>query len=276
MKSHLMLVTCLLAVPSIGLVDGIEPIAAQAGSGTIKGVVMSTAPRRPIEGVRIRLVGTERNAVSDSRGRFQFRDLDPGKYLIEAAAIGYTTMNSPLLLGERETLELEFLASAEALRLPDLAVEERAAEHGPRDWLRRKSEGRGRYITRKHLEERQVRYLPDALRMVAGVRVECRGSICRAQMLRAHRGCGPGYFIDGVPAHSSALWLTPVNEIEGIEVYSGPSETPPELESGSTQCGAIALWTRPPPPRRPKEPKAEPEPPASDSMSTSLGYALRR
>ncbi len=269
MKSNLMLVSCLLAVPSIGLVDGVDPMAAQSGSGTIKGVVMTTTPRRPLEGVRIRLVGTERNAVSDSRGRFQFRDLDPGKYVIEAAAIGYSTMNSPLLLGERETLELEFHASAQAVRLPDLSVEE-MAEHGPRDWLRRKSEGRGRYITRKHLEERRVTYLPDALRMIAGVRVECRGSICRAQMIRSPRGCGPGYYIDGIPAHSSALWLTPVGEIEGIEVYSGPSETPPELESGSTRCGAIALWTRPPPPRRPREPKPEPEPRAADSTTTEL------
>ncbi|MHB1328717.1 MAG: carboxypeptidase-like regulatory domain-containing protein [Gemmatimonadales bacterium] len=273
MKSYLMLVSCLLAVPSIGLVDGVAPIAAQAGSGTIKGVVMTASPRQPLEGVRIRLMGTPLNAVSDSKGRFQFRDLDPGKYVIEAAAIGYTTMNSPLLLGERETLELEFHASSEAVRLPDVTVEERA-EHGPRDWLRRKSEGRGRYITRKHLEERRITYLPDALRMVAGVRVECRGSVCRAQMIRSQRGCGPGYYIDGIPAHSSALWLTPVNEIEGIEVYSGPSETPPELETGNTSCGAIALWTRPPPPRRPKEPKPEPEPAPADSTTTE--FAVRR
>jgi len=273
MKSHLMILSCLLAVPTIGLVDGIEPMVAQSGSGTIKGVVMSTSPRRPLEGVRIRLIGTTFNAVSDSKGRFQFRDLDPGKYLIEAAAIGFTTMNSPLLLGERETLELEFLASSEAVRLPDLSVAERA-EHGPRDWLRRKSEGRGRYITRQLLEERQVRYLPDALRMVAGVRVECRGAICQAQMVRSPRGCGPGYYIDGIPAHPSALWLTPVSEVEGIEVYSGPSETPPELETGSTRCGAIALWTRPPPPRRPREPKPEPEPRVADS--TNSDFAARR
>jgi hypothetical protein len=39
-------------------------------------------------------------------------------------------------------------------------------------------------------------------------------------------------------------------------VYSGPSSTPPELERGSN-CGAIVLWTRTPPPwvKKEKTPK---------------------
>jgi hypothetical protein len=42
-----------------------------------------------------------------------------------------------------------------------------------------------------------------------------------------------------------------------MELYSGPAETPPELERRGA-CGAIALWTRLPPERQPK-PKKEPE-----------------
>jgi hypothetical protein len=68
--------------------------------------------------------------------------------------------------------------------------------------------------------------------------------------------------MDGIPTDPAVLWLTPVGEIEGIEVYSGPAETPPELESAQARCGVIAIWTRPPPPRRPKEKKPKP---AADS-----------
>ena len=110
------------------------------------------------------------------------------------------------------------------------------------------------------MEERQTATIPDALRMVAGVRIECRGSnVCVARMARASRGCSPAYFMDGIPADPAVVWLTPVSQIEGIEVYSGPAETPPELESGQARCGVIALWTRPPPPRRPKEKKPKPD-----------------
>jgi hypothetical protein len=124
------------------------------------------------------------------------------------------------------------------------------------DWLRRKAEGRGRYITREDLESRRSPTIPDALRSLAGVRIECRTSIvCVVRMARSPRNCGPGYFMDGIPADPAVVWLTPVQEIEGIEVYSGPAETPPELEGVSSRCGAIALWTRTPPPRPPKHKK---------------------
>jgi hypothetical protein len=132
------------------------------------------------------------------------------------------------------------------------------------DWLRRKSEGRGRYITKEDIAARQSATLPDALRGLAGVRIECRTSIvCQVRMARSPRNCGPGYFMDGIPTDPAAVYLTPVNEIEGIEVYSGPSETPPELEGVASRCGVIVLWTRTPPPRRPKEkkPKKPKEPP---------------
>lgn len=237
-----------------------DPLGAQARSGAIKGIIVAIGDgdRRPLAGARISLIGTRHSSTTDSRGLFHFLDLDPGRYVIQAAAIGYSTMSSPLLLKEQETLDVEFEAQIEAVSLPELTVEERA-NHGPVDWLRRKTDGRGRYITRQQIEERHTSTIPDALRMVAGVRIECRGSlVCVVRMARAPRGCSPAYFMDGIPADPAVVWLTPVSEIEGIEVYSGPAETPPELESAQARCGAIALWTRPPPPRRPKEKKVKP------------------
>ena len=241
----------------VGL-SGSQLGAVQARSAAIRGVIKNLQARKPLEGARIVLVGTTYSVTSDARGEFRFVDLDPGRYVIQASAIGYTTMSSPLLLKESETLELEFEADAEAVNLPELTVEERA-NYGPADWIRRKSEGRGRYVTRKYIEDRRAATVPDALRMIPGLRIECRSSqVCVARMARASRNCSPAYFMDGIPTDAAVLWLTPVGEIEGIEVYSGPSETPPELESAQARCGVIALWTRPPPPRRPKDKKPKP------------------
>jgi hypothetical protein len=238
-----------------------HPALAQARSGAIKGIIVAIGEggRRPLAGARISLVGTPHTSTTDVRGTFHFLDLDPGRYVIQAAAIGYSTMSSPLLVKEQETLDIEFEAQAEAVNLPELTVEERA-NHGPVDWIRRRAEGRGRYISRQQIEERHTSTVPDALRLVAGVRIECRGSvICVARMARAPRGCSPAYFMDGIPSDPAVVWLTPIAEIEGIEVYSGPAETPPELESAQARCGVIVLWTRPPPPRRPKVKKPKPD-----------------
>jgi hypothetical protein len=231
------------------------PVAAQGRLGRIKGVIIEGQRGTPIEGARISLVGTDRAAVTDNRGEFDFEDLEPGRYVIRAAAIGFAVLNSPLILKERETLDIQFEAESEGVRLPDLTVEERA-NHGPMDWIRRKSAGRGRYISRADIESRRAATVPDALRNLAGVRIECRTSIvCVVRMARSPRNCGPGYFMDGIPADPAVVWLTPVQDIEGIEVYSGPAETPPELEGFQSRCGAIVLWTRTPPPRRPKQKK---------------------
>ena len=234
------------------------PLAAQGRPGSIHGVITNVRVKRPIEGARISLLGTPYAVTSDRTGAFDFTGIAAGRYTIQAAAIGFGAMNSAIVVVEGETLELEFQADPEAVKLPELTVEEQA-NNGPADWLRRKVDGRGRYITRKHLEERQVATLPDALRLVPGVRIECRGNqICTARMARSPQGCFPGYFMDGIPTDQAVLWMTPVQEIEGIEVYSGPAETPPELEGIHARCGVIALWTRPPPPRRPKEKKPKP------------------
>ena len=235
-----------------------SPVASQERSGSIRGVITNIRAKRPIEGARISLAGTPYVVTTDHTGGFSFTGLEPGRYVIQAGAIGFSTMSSSLVVKEGETLEIEFQADPEAVNLPELTVEERA-NYGPADWLRRKSEGLGRYITRKQLEDRQVATLPDALRMVAGVRIECWGNgVCVARMARGPQGCSPGYFMDGIPTDAAVLWLTPVEEIEGIEVYSGPSETPPELEGAAARCGVVVLWTRPPPPRRPKGKKPKP------------------
>lgn len=250
------------------------PVAAQ-GSGSIRGVITNIKAKRPIEGARISLVGTSYQVVSDKTGSFAFTGLPAGNYVIQAAAIGFSTMSSPLVLKESDTIDLEFEADPEAVNLPELSVEEQM-NHGPADWLRRKSEGMGRYITRKHIEDRRVATLPDALRMVPGVRIECRGGqVCVARMARSPRNCAPGYFMDGIPTAQAALWLTPIEEIEGIEVYTGPAETPPELEGAASRCGVIALWTRPPPPRQPKEKKPKPDktPAPASNDTTKSGRA---
>ncbi len=49
--------------------------------------------------------------------------------------------------------------------------------------------------------------------------------------------------------------LQPAREVDGIEVYSGLAEMPPELRGRNGGCGAFVVWTRTPPRGARRKPK---------------------
>ena len=134
------------------------------------------------------------------------------------------------------------------MTLPELKVTEAAPARisNVAEFNRRALNGNGRYITRDYIERRKATTMMDVLRGVPGVRVECPRTerVCRLHMARAPRNCGPAFFLDGIPADPTVFYLTNPNDVEGIEVYAGPSETPAELEGIRSGCGAVAIWTR--------------------------------
>lgn len=218
-----------------------------------------------IEGGRVALIGTEFFVITNKRGEFSFHGLTPGKYVIQASAIGFSTLSSPIEVKALETLEIEFESEPQAARLPDVEVAE--APNLPPEFARRAATGRGRYYSRTEIERRNPPTVADLLRTVPGMRVDCRGPICRAVLMRAPRNCPPSFWLDGIPADPVVVWLQPPRDLDGVEVYSGPAETPPELDRGSS-CGAIALWTRQPPRRIPKEKKPK-EPAKADTAGVT-------
>ncbi len=238
------------------------PVRAQR-LGSVSGTIRVARSGPVLEGARITLVGTTLLSVSNAKGEFAFVGLVPGRYTIQSTAIGYNTLRGDIEIRPLENLEVSFEHEPEGVKLPDIAVEERA--NLPADFARRRESGQGRYFSRADIAKRNPASIGDLLRMVPGLRVECRGMVCRVRALRASRNCNPAFFMDGIPTDPSAVWLTPPTDLEGIEIYAGPSQTPPELERDAG-CGAIVFWTRGPPPRRPKE-KA-PAPP--DTASAGL------
>lgn len=215
----------------------------------IRGTVVRASDRQPVTGAKVSLDGTELALVTDGKGKFKFPKVAAGQYIIRAEVEGFPVATSTLLLANGDRLDVEFqVGHSDAVTLPELKVTESAPERvSPvAEFNRRATSGNGRYITRAQIEKRKPSTLMDVLRAVPGVRIECPRSerVCRLRMARAPRGCGPGYFLDGIPADQTVLYLTSPTDVEGIEVYSGPSETPPELEGVRSQCGAVAIWTR--------------------------------
>jgi hypothetical protein len=228
--------------------------------GAITGVVRAAGEKGPaLTGARVTLIGTQLAVITNARGEFSFNGLNPGKYVIQASAIGYGTLSSLIEVKKNQTLEVEFEAEPEGIRLPELTVAE--TPNLPSEFLRRRESGGGRYFDRTAIERRDAATVGDLLRTVPGVRVNCTRYPCQIQLVR-QRNCPMAYWLDGVPVEAGMAMLQPPRDLDGIEIYSGLAETPPELFQPNT-CGALVVWTRTPPRaiKKPKKPKAVPAKP---------------
>jgi hypothetical protein len=244
-KPSFLLLLTVLPLPALAEAE----VWQEPRKSEIRGTVVRASDRQPVTGAKVSLDGTELALTTDVKGKFKFPKVAAGQYIIRAEVEGFPVATSTLLLAQGDRLDVEFMVGAsDAVTLPELSVSESAPTRvSPvAEFNRRATSGNGRYITREMIEQRKAATLMDVVRMVPGVRIECprHERICRLRMSRAPANCGPAYFLDGIPSDPTVLYLTSPNDVEGVEVYSGPSETPAELEGRRSGCGAIAIWTR--------------------------------
>lgn len=247
---------CLIAA-SMGGVP--RAIAAQVRSGQLSGTVVDHATGAGLAAADIQLVEDGRRVLTDSAGGYSFRDLPAGivRFLVRAPGFPTTRVAVALIRGERlsHVIELDSgsVRADPAQQLPGMAVAA-PAPPAPRyvDFERRRLNGRGQYLVKEDLEKAGYASLQDAIRGLRGVNVECGGgSGCMIRMARAPMRCSPEYIVDERTDNTFGP-TTPIRDIEGIEVYTGPSDVPGEFAGRSAGCGVVVVWTRSgPTPKRP-------------------------
>jgi hypothetical protein len=231
------------------LVIAATPVSGQTHTGTIVGVVTSLPARQPLGGARVEIAGTDRRATTDSTGNFRISGLPGGSFTVEMRAIGYEAVAMAVSIAAGGTARVDFAFSPIVVALPSVSVDGTSLD--PRDmrlqgFHQRKAAGFGRFITRKDIEDRDPRDAKELFRGVPGVRVVGN----RLQMTTGQtRRCLVQYFLDGL--HMSQLGSDVLAEfrprdVEGIEVYRGPAETPAAFSRGGAECGTVVIWTRAP------------------------------
>lgn len=219
------------------------PLAAQTAA--VAGSLINRESRTPIEGAHVSIVGTGLDASSDAQGRFQLTGIPAGVRVIQVRAIGFAVGSWVVQLDEGQSFSQILELAPRALEVEGVTVtgREDATWRSERGFEERRQSGRGFFITREMIQQRNAQNITDLLRSVPGVISTCGGRGCIVRMSRSTTQCQPEYLLDGYPATFSTGPSFPIQQIRGVEVYRDRFETPPEFQRPNQQCGVIAIWT---------------------------------
>lgn len=213
---------------------------------SISGTTVDGRTGIPVVGAAITIPVLSRSTTSDRTGKFVHAALEAGPYEVQVHAVGYTPASKSFQVSEGQAVVYTFVLTAIAPPdLPKVLVTARGPSVGSRfdDFDRRRASKRGQFMTRSEIEARNAMSISDLLQSMRGLRFDCVGFTCSVEAARSAHGCAPAYFVDGRLSTTFGP-STPVRDIQGIEVYLGPSETPAEYLGPDSGCGAIGIWTK--------------------------------
>ena len=97
-------------------------LAAQAPTGTITGHVTDAPTRRPVVGVRVTVVGSDRGAVTRDDGGYTLADVPEGAHRVRASRIGFTAQEQTVVVVAGQSVTADFTLSTVAVSLSDVVV----------------------------------------------------------------------------------------------------------------------------------------------------------
>ncbi len=223
---------------------------------------------------------TTATAQSTSGGLFRI-EAQPGEYRLRVQRIGYREwLSETFALPVGQDLEMAPRLTPSPVELePAEVVGQPPTRRRPLpEFERRREHGLGKFITRVEFEKTNPRQVTDVLLRMPRLRLErnpcymteatgpCRnsaivGADTRRYILRPRGGpisfgnarggageeCAVLVYLDGRYVGDGLridLDFVPVDQVEAIEVYTGASQIPTELNRTGSACGVIGIWTR--------------------------------
>lgn len=199
-----------------------------------------------IRGASVTLKGIRKGTKTDENGRFDIKNITPGRYTIEVSSVGYQPVSDAITLEENQVLDLQFKLGAGVTDLERVVIKSRTAITTLRE-----SGYTVNAIDLKSLQNTTAD-LNQILNRSTGVKVREQGGMGSDFnfSLNGLSGRQIRFFIDGVPMESfgTSMGLNniPVNLAERIEVYKGV--VPVELGADALG-GAVNIITNQQTPR---------------------------
>jgi hypothetical protein len=224
------------------------------GTGTLHGIVVDTSGA-PIRQADVGVVALKRLTKTDDQGRFTLARLPLGNLELSVRRLAYEPLKSTYhIAGTSDTVRLVLTSSVRLLDGVYVTAAEMRRREQVEDFYRRLTRGLGTYLTRADIEGRASGTPSDLLRTIPGlrlVRTRSGTGVRFPTTSLSRRDCAPMIWIDGQRAPGLEIDEVTLTDIEGIEIYNGPSTTPVQFSqaTGHVTCGTIVVWSRPPTPR---------------------------
>lgn len=263
------------ALPAVLLGQG-QPSTAQKAA-IFYGSVLIDQTNQPIADAEIVLTPTI-GAHSNAAGGFQISGIAPGSYRVVVRKVGYKPLMTTLTLAAGDSI------GADITLMPAVAVLDSIAVTGRQGaspivlgkmagYQSRRLQGLGRAVDSATLQKESYRRLGDVVQAHLPVHVlevggsdyvaSPRGMVASLdrsgqpagdesdQRRGAKAACYVQVFVDGVrvynPVKDAPLFdvnsISPT-EIQAVEFFAGPSETPPEYGGTGASCGTLLIWTK--------------------------------
>jgi hypothetical protein len=227
--------------------------SAVSAQGTLRGVVVDSASRAPVAFADVTILALHMVTRADSQGHFSLSRLPQGRIELSVRRLGFQPQRETIVLsgGGNDSVLVVLVAQPEILSAVAVSGGERRRRQMVEDFYVRRARGIGKFVTREDLEARHARLPTDVLNLpgISLLRTRYGISVRFMTTSNVRRDCAPNLWIDGQRAAGMELDEIPVDDIEGIELYNGPSTTPAQFWQGNlsnSACGTIVVWSRVP------------------------------
>ena len=216
---------------------------AQQQTGTLQGKVMSGKDTLQLAGVM--LLKTQYNATADKNGRFEIKNIIPGKYQLRITFVGYENLQQEIEIkaGSTTTFNAELISLASQ-------INEVVVTGSMKESTKLSSVTPVDVYTAKYFQRTPVNNLWDALSTVNGIFPDMDNGISNTSDIQINgiEGNYTEILIDGVPAMNGlagiyALTAFPMSLVDKIEIVKGASST---LYGSDAMAGVINIITKNP------------------------------
>lgn len=238
------------------------PVTARAQRSALRGVVRDSGGT-PIANADVEIATRRVQIRTTEDGRFFITRLYAGVVEVSIRRIGYEPAKARARLQDGSVSVVDVILVARPAQLDRVDVSARERQRlGVDGFHQRRRQGLGTYVTREDIDMRNAMSVSAMLRTVPGIRfISVRGN-SSVQGVRFNntsirqRDCMPMLWIDGQAAPGLEVDDVNLPDIEGIELYNGPSTTPMQFsqQQKDNTCGTIVIWSRPPPAARVAKP----------------------
>jgi len=213
-------------------------------------IVVRDSVGRSIAGAELTVEGTAVRGVTDERGEIRFTAVRGGPATVRIRRLGFRPSTVDVIVDQRVPATSIVTLAPIAQRLAPIVVKGGTNYTGRMaGFYQRRDLGIGHFVSRERLEHDNPGQLTDVFRRLPGVQITSTRTIRNAIRFRGNGGaCWPLVWLDGAPLPTAEFdldFLSP-SSIEGIEVYSGISQIPPQFMGarGLGSCGVIVVWSR--------------------------------